>query len=71
MTFGPTPKEEATEKELRDGYRAAKEGYEPDACKNCNRQRVELCRNGKRICEKCHWDQGAHQYDGTHREMHG
>ena len=70
MTFGPTPEEEAAEKAIRDGYRAAKDGYE-GTCENCGRARVELCRNGKLICEKCHWDQDTHQYDGTHREIFG
>lgn len=69
-SFGVTPEEESAEKELRDGYLAAKDGYE-GTCENCVISRVELCRNGKLICEKCHWDQGTHQYDGKHREIFG
>ena len=68
--FGSTPEEEAAEKIVRDGYRTANDGY-AGACTNCGRLRVELCRNGKLICEKCHWDQVAHQFDGVHREIRG
>ena len=70
MIFGLTPEEELAEKVFTDGYRSQNGGYE-GVCENCGRVRVELCRNGKLICEKCHWDQHLHQYDGAHREIFG
>lgn len=29
--------------------------YNGESCENCGRERVELCSNGKRRCEKCGW----------------
>lgn len=63
--------ENVTEEEIREGYRVEKVGYEEEVCGNCDRQRVELCVNGKRICEKCHWDQDSGEYDGWHMEFFG
>jgi ribosomal protein L37AE/L43A len=45
--------------------------YTGEDCTKCGRNRVELCRNGKRICEKCHWDQDAQSYSSEHMEIHG
>jgi len=58
------------EREQREAYHPAESGYCGE-CENCHRQRVELCNNGKRICEKCHWDQEAHAYDGKHLDFFG
>jgi len=30
--------------------------YDGTTCPNCNRQRMLLCNNGRRRCEKCNWD---------------
>jgi ribosomal protein L37AE/L43A len=48
------------EQEERDGYKS--ESYDGSSCNNCGRQRVMLCRNGKRVCEKCGWDQDKNVY---------
>ena len=44
--------------------------YTGDACAKCKRVRVERLANGKRICEKCAWDQDAGEYSGEYREVH-
>lgn len=36
--------------------------YDGTTCPNCNRQRMMLCTNGKRRCEKCNWDPDAGTY---------
>jgi len=43
------------------GYRAP--DYTGRPCKNCGRNRVMNCVNGKHVCEKCGWDADAHHYD--------
>ena len=48
-------------KKRRDGLRF--NIYESDPCPHCNRVRVGKRKNGKRICEKCHWDVDAKAYD--------
>lgn len=56
------------EDKLRHDY--AVTGYTGDACTKCGRVRVERCNNGKRICEKCAWDQDAGEYCGEYREVY-
>lgn len=41
-------------------------GYE---CENCGRQRVLAYANGRHICEKCNWDQIAHDYASDHERI--
>lgn len=48
--------EEERERRQWDG------NYDGTTCSNCNRLRVLLCANGKRVCEKCAWDQEAADY---------
>ena len=55
---------EDRERELREQHMPANDHYTGDSCENCARNRVELLKNGKKICEKCHWDQDTHKYDG-------
>ena len=42
-----------------DEYRRLREAwngdYNGEDCENCGRERVMLCSNGKRLCEKCNW----------------
>jgi ribosomal protein L37AE/L43A len=45
--------------------------YTGEACLNCGRHRVERLASGKRICEKCAWDQDTDEYSGEYREIHG
>lgn len=41
--------------------------YDGTDCPNCGRQRMLLCTNGKRRCEKCNWDPEANTYsDGPY-----
>ncbi len=55
----------------RKAYTPTSKGYTGENCNNkdCGRNRVIPYANGKRICEKCHWDQDAHEYDGTHMDI--
>lgn len=64
---------DAEERELarkRDAYRWVE--YTGDDCNNprCGRQRVGRVANGKRICDKCYWDQDALRYEGTYADLH-
>jgi hypothetical protein len=36
--------------------------YDGTTCPNCGRERMLLCANGKRRCEKCNWDPDAKDY---------
>ncbi len=36
--------------------------YDGTECPNCSRQRMLLCVNGKRRCEKCNWDPDTKNY---------
>jgi hypothetical protein len=36
--------------------------YDGTRCPNCERQRMMLCSNGKRRCEKCNYDPDAKNY---------
>jgi ribosomal protein L37AE/L43A len=36
--------------------------YDGTDCKHCGRERVMKCNNGRRVCEKCGWDQEADDY---------
>lgn len=38
--------------------------YTGEDCNNCDRLRVEMWSDGKRVCEKCGWDQDAKEYTG-------
>jgi hypothetical protein len=64
MTFDwdQIDRDDAAERAKRDGYLAA--DYTGKRCLNtiCGRNRVMNCRNGRKICEKCGWDQDAKQY---------
>lgn len=43
--------------------------YTGDDCKNCARQRVLLyAEAGRRVCEKCNWDQDRGDYAYDHHE---
>lgn len=46
----------------------SKQGAEYDGtdCENCGRERVLRYDNGRRICEKCNWDQEFHGYATDH-----
>lgn len=57
------------EREERKGYRHAQDHYAGYPCPNCKRQRVALRVNGKMLCEKCHWDADAKDYDPRHRDL--
>ena len=57
-------------REDRLRYDYASTGYTGDACAKCGRIRVEKLANGKRICEKCTWDQDAGEYSREYREVH-
>jgi len=61
------------DREKREAYAPISDAYTGDGCNNpaCGRCRVIEYRNGKKVCEKCHWDQDAKQYDGTHSELFG
>jgi ribosomal protein L37AE/L43A len=41
--------------------------YDGTDCRSCGRERVLLYENGRRICEKCNWDQAAGDYAVDHR----
>lgn len=43
--------------------------YDGTDCTKCGRQRVEKYANGRRVCEKCMWDQEAGDYAYDHHEM--
>jgi hypothetical protein len=43
--------------------------YTGEPCENCSRLRVLLYENGRRICEKCNWDQAAHDYPSDHERI--
>lgn len=36
--------------------------YTGESCENCSRVRVELI-DGRKICEKCNWNQETSEYD--------
>jgi hypothetical protein len=48
------------ERKKREGFRAP--DYTGERCKNCRRNRVMNCVNGKHVCEKCGWDADANEY---------
>lgn len=58
---------ESNEAAIRAGYAAV--DYTGSACTNCGRCRVLNCRNGKRVCEKCCFDQVARDYDSVMLNM--
>lgn len=37
--------------------------YEENPCPNCNRIRLGKRKNGRTICEKCHWCVDTNSYD--------
>jgi ribosomal protein L37AE/L43A len=61
-------KDEEARKKLRDEYRPANDHYECE-CAHCGRQRVELLKNGKRICEKCFVDHDTGKVDHRYLEF--
>lgn len=36
--------------------------YDGTSCDNCKRERVILCTNEHRVCEKCRWDHNTGAY---------
>ena len=54
---------ENQDRELGEQHRPAQDHYTGEDCENCGRSRVELLKNGKEVCEKCHWNQSEHKYD--------
>lgn len=59
------------EQQKREAYTPVSLGYCENACNNpdCGRSRVIEYRTGKKVCEKCHWDQDANDCDFTHLDM--
>ena len=47
-------REDEERRKLIAGFRAF--DYTGDKCKNCGRNRVMNCVNGRHVCEKCNWD---------------
>ena len=43
--------------------------YDGTTCKGCGRLRVLLYANGRRICEKCNWDQHFDDYASDHTRV--
>jgi hypothetical protein len=37
--------------------------YNGEDCEKCGRERVLLCNNGKRRCEKCNWCPETQRYE--------
>ncbi len=56
---------EDEEKERKEFYKSlGKEiGYDRNNCINCGRQRVIRYSSGRRICEKCAFDQDKKEYE--------
>jgi len=52
--------EENKRRGYHEGFRAS--DYTGLKCKNCGRNRVMNCANGKKVCEKCGWDNVAGEY---------
>lgn len=48
------------ERKTREGFRAP--DYTGNKCKNCGRNRVMNCVNGRHVCEKCGWDADRNEY---------
>lgn len=40
--------------------------YTSEPCEHCGRVRVLEYGDGKKICEKCFWNQDTHTYDRSH-----
>ena len=38
--------------------------YTGDVCPECGRERIMLCQDGKRHCEKCYWCIEDQEYEG-------
>lgn len=47
--------------ERRAGYFS--KDYTGNLCRNCGRNRVMNCANGKHVCEKCGWDADVNALD--------
>ena len=60
--------EQEREKREREGWAG---DYDGTNCINCGRERVMKCANGKRVCEKCGWDQDANTMSAMPRDMIG
>jgi hypothetical protein len=60
MNFADYDAECEAERKLREGFRAP--DYTGNKCTNCGRNRVMNCVNGRKICEKCGWDNVADKY---------
>lgn len=53
-------REEKEREEYRRGFNAF--NYTGEPCVHCGRNRVMNCINGKKVCEKCGWDNIANCY---------
>jgi ribosomal protein L37AE/L43A len=61
-------RDQAERERLRAAYGHVR--YTGDACPNCGRERLELLTNGKVVCEKCHWEPAAGDYEHTHLDLY-
>lgn len=52
-----------------DDWAARGADYDGTACSHCSRQRVLRYDNGRRICEKCNWDQASGDYASDHERI--
>ena len=52
--------DDEAERKTREGFRSF--DYTGEPCKNCGRNRVMNCHNGRHICEKCGWDADRNDY---------
>ena len=62
MLNGFYEEEEKESKEFEEKYGHVLH-YLSEPCKNCGRVRVELWFSGKKICEKCHFNQDTNEYE--------
>lgn len=62
--------EQEREKREREGWHGDYDNRET-GCINCGRFRVIKCANGKRVCEKCGWDQEKNEQSDMPSDMIG
>ena len=58
--FLASGRDDEAERKTREGFRSF--DYTGEPCKNCGRNRVMNCHNGRHICEKCGWDADRNEY---------
>ena len=56
------------EDKLRKEYASTE--YTGVACEHCGRMRVLKCANGKKVCEKCYWNQDTHSHDRDYASVY-